>query len=102
MGWNSPDDFRSFDTTSEISRAASASIVPSLTKSVMAIGSGWMVPCVILSSTTACALSKPAPAPISTQGRRTASRQAFLGSFDVLDERALSCIGSIGFRDSAA
>ena len=32
IGKNSPDDLRSFDTTSEISRAAPASIVPSLAK----------------------------------------------------------------------
>ena len=56
MGLNSPDDLRSLATTSEISCAASGSSEPSLAKSVMAIGSGWIVPWVMLSSTTARAL----------------------------------------------
>ena len=54
IGMNSPEDRRSFATTSEISRARSCgSIEPSPAKSGMAIGSGWMVPWVMLSSTTA-------------------------------------------------
>ena len=50
-----PTICRSFATTSEISRADFASIEPSPAKSGMAIGIGWMLPCVMLSSTTACA-----------------------------------------------
>ena len=49
---NSPDDLRSFATTWK-SRAPIWSIEPSPTKSGMAIGIGWMLPWVMLSSTTA-------------------------------------------------
>ena len=53
MGANNPEVRRSLATTSEISRAVAASTVPSPTKSGMAMGSAWILPCVMLSSTTA-------------------------------------------------
>ena len=74
IGANSPDDLRSFATTSEISRADFRSAIePSLANSVTAIGSGWMLPSVMLSSTTACA--GVCPAERSDQERQGRTRR---------------------------
>ncbi len=70
IGANRPDDLRSAETTSEISLAVAGSSEPSAEKSVMAIGSGWIVPCVMLSSTTALAgLGAKSSAKAATAGR---------------------------------
>ena len=75
IGRNSPEDFRSFATTLEISRAVFASIEPSAEKSGMAMGIAWMLPWVMLSSTTACAGCEAAVPAMRAHRRRPATRE---------------------------
>src|SRR3990170_2576326 len=93
MGMNRPEARKSFATTSEISRAVSGATDPSPAKSAMAMGSGWMVPCVMLSSTTARAgvEADSAPSPKRTSARRHRLRLR-IGSA----ERVMSVFASRG------